>query len=65
VTTTIGKIGGEVFEVDVNTLGPIATPGIFTSAVSLPVGGFGGQQTLSHPALVGPLIQPADALRLP
>ncbi len=52
-----GKIGGEVFEVDVTASG--------TTATSQPVGGFSGGETLSHPALAGPLIQPTDALRLP
>ncbi len=57
---TFGKLGGEVFEIDVSASG-ITT---VTSAQSTPVGGFGGQ-TLSHPDLTGPLTQPTYAVRLP
>ena len=58
-TATIGKLGGEIFEVDVaNTSSPAAS-------VVTPVGGFGGIQTLSHPDLTGPLTQPTYAIRLP
>ncbi len=57
-----GKIGGEVFEVDVSATG---TSTSVTAALSTPVGGFAGNQTLSHPDLTGPLIQPTYAVRLP
>lgn len=62
-----GKIGGEVFEVDVTNPPPTTGPAYtnFGGYGVADIGGFGGQQTLSHPAFVGPLIQPADALRLP
>ena len=60
VTTTTGKLGGEVFEVDVTA----SSSGSGTSAVSTP-GGFAGDETLSHPALTGPLTQPTYAVRLP
>ncbi len=56
------RIGGEVFEVDVSAT---STSTGVTSASSTPVGGFAGNQTLSHPDLTGPLIQPTYAVRLP
>jgi len=58
--TTNGKIGGEVFEVDVTY--PPAVSG--SPTVTTP-GGFGVNSTLSHPALTGPLTQPTFAVRLP
>ncbi len=62
------KLGGEVFEVDVSATGTPASgtsPATVTAALSTPVGGFAGNQTLSHPDLTGPLIQPTYAVRLP
>lgn len=55
-----GKIGGEVFEVDVTY--PFTSPA--TQATATP-GGFGVNATLSHPNLTGPLTQPTYAVRLP
>ncbi len=62
------KLGGEVFEVDVSATGSAASgssPATVTGAQPTPVGGFAGNQTLSHPDLTGPLIQPTYAVRLP
>ena len=56
------KLGGEVFEVDVSATG---TSTAVTGALPTPVGGFAGNQTLSHPDLTGPLTQPTYAVRLP
>jgi len=72
--TTTGKIGGEIFEVDVSA--PIQNPAVVTAGTTPPPvvtgtptvttpGGFGGNSTLSHPALTGPLTQPTYAVRLP
>lgn len=60
--TAAPKLGGEVFEVDVSATGSFSA---VISALSTPVGGFAGNQTLSHPDLTGPLIQPTYAVRLP
>ena len=59
-----GKLGGEVFEVDVTATSTTST-GAVTTATQTPVGGFAGTQTLSHPALTGPLTQPTFGVRLP
>ena len=56
------KLGGEVFEVDVSAAG---TSTSVTGAAQTPVGGFAGNETLSHPDLTGPLTQPTYAVRLP
>jgi len=72
--TATGKIGGEIFEVDVSA--PIQNPAVVTAGTTPPPvvtgaptvttpGGFGGNSTLSHPALTGPLTQPTYAVRLP
>jgi len=72
--TNIGKIGGEIFEVDVSA--PVQFPAVVTAGTTPPPvvtgaptvttpGGFGGNSTLSHPALTGPLTQPTYAVRLP
>lgn len=58
VVTNIGKLGGEVFEVDV-TYSPVTGTSVITP------GGFGVNATLSHPNLTGPLTQPTYAVRLP
>ena len=63
VTSAAGKLGGEVFEVDV-----VATTNgsnVVTAAAATTPGGFGVNETLSHPALTGPLTQPTYAVRLP
>lgn len=62
-----GKIGGEVFEVDVTNPPPAGASGTlpFGGYGVADIGGFSGQQTLSHPTFAGPLIQPTDAIRLP
>ena len=59
IISATGKLGGEVFEVDVTYP---ASSG--TNSVTTP-GGFGVNATLSHPALTGPLTQPTYAIRLP
>lgn len=59
VTSATGKLGGEVFEVDVTY-----PPASGNPAVTTP-GGFGVNETLSHPNLTGPLTQPTYAVRLP
>ena len=64
VTTTIGKIGGEIFEVDVTNPPPAVAPPATANSVTTP-GGFGNGQTLSHPDLTGPLTQPTYGVRLP
>jgi hypothetical protein len=63
-TSTIGKLGGEIFEVDVSA--PVNGSGTVTATptVSTP-GGFAGNETLSHPDLTGPLTQPTFGVRLP
>ena len=73
-TNATGKIGGEVFEIDVSapvnypagTVAGTTPPPSVTAApkVTAP-GGFGNDSTLSHPALTGPLTQPTYAVRLP
>ncbi|MGI4787487.1 MAG: hypothetical protein ACRYFS_01410 [Janthinobacterium lividum] len=60
VVTKTGKLGGEIFEVDVTNPPPTANP----SGITTP-GGFGDNQTLSHPDLTGPLTQPTFGVRLP
>jgi hypothetical protein len=63
-TTPAPKIGGEIFEVDVDQTtasAPVTTPvGGFGS-----VGGFGPGATLSRPGATSPLTQPTYAIRTP
>ncbi len=66
-----GRLGGEIFEVDVSTLGT----GSSTTVTQVPVGGFGGGSqsltgppvitgvTLSRPVGASPLTQPTFAIR--
>ena len=63
-TTTLGKLGGEIFEVDVAAMTNASGAAVGTPNITTP-GGFAGNQTLSHPALTGPLTQPTFGIRLP
>ena len=65
VITTLGKLGGEIFEVDVQANVTTATGAVTGTPTATTPGGFAGNQTLSHPALTGPLTQPTFGIRLP